>query len=146
MVALGLSKAFFSQATNANEAVVGLFWSLLAILVLVLGLRARSLLLLFVSGLLFSLSMATYESMIFLAPAGLVLIWQAWAQENREAPVSRPLFVPEGIFLAGCLAAWLGIHGWADWLTGKTRPGEMVRQLFLMQDARSYLGVGPGKA
>ena len=64
VVTLGLSKAFFSQATNANEAVVGLFWSLLAVLLLVLGLRARSLLLIFVSGLIFSLAMATYESMI----------------------------------------------------------------------------------
>lgn len=145
VVTLGLSRAFFSQATNANEAVVGLFWSLLAVLVLVLGLRARSLLLVFVSGLLFSLSMATYESMIFLAPAGLVLIWRTWMEENRESRISRRLIAMEGVFLLGCLAAWLGIHGWADWLTGNTRPVDMARQLFQMQDARSYLGVGPGK-
>ncbi|MBZ5659117.1 MAG: hypothetical protein LAO08_01815 [Acidobacteriia bacterium] len=146
VVTLGLSKAFFSQATNANEAVVGLFWSLLAVLVLVLGLRARSLWLIFVSGLLFPLSMASYESMIFLAPAGLVLIWRTWAEEDRGSPASRPLLVLEGIFLFGCLAAWLGIHGWADWMTGHTSPSEMAHQLFLVRDARSYLGVGPGKA
>lgn len=145
VVTLGLSRAFFSQATNANEAVVGLFWSLLAVLALVLGLRARSLLLVFISGLLFSLSMATYESMIFLAPAGLVLIWRTWMEENRESRVPRALVALEGMFLLGCLAAWLGIHGWADWLTGNTRPVNMARQLFQMQDARSYLGVGPGK-
>jgi hypothetical protein len=145
VVVLGLSKAFFSQATNANEAVVGLFWSLLAVLVLVLGIQARFLWLIFTSGLLFSLSMATYESMIFLAPAGLVLIWQAWAEDNREPPALRPLLVLEGIFLLGCLTAWLGIHGWADWMTGNTSPMGMARQLFRMQEARSYLGVGPGK-
>jgi hypothetical protein len=53
VVTLGLSKAFFSQATNVNEAVVGLFWSLRAVFLLVLGLRAGSLLLIFVSGLFF---------------------------------------------------------------------------------------------
>lgn len=146
VMALGLSRAFFSQATNANEAVVGLFWSLLAILVLLLGLHARSRWLAFVSGLLFALSMVSYESMVFLAPAGLVLIWQFWKQENRESPASRPLLLLEGIFLFGCGVAWLGIHAWADWMTGNTRPMEMARQLFLVRDARSYLGVGPAKA
>jgi len=145
VVTLGLSKAFFTQATNANEAVSGLFWNLLAVLLLVLGLRARSLLLIFVSGLVFSLSMATYESMIFLAPAGLVLIWQFRAEENHESRDARVWLAGEGVFLLGCLAAWLGIHGWGDWLTGNTRPVKMVKQLFRMQDARSYLGVGPGK-
>jgi hypothetical protein len=145
VVALGLSKAFFEQATNANEAVVGLFWSLAAVLILIVGLRVRSVWLIFASGLTFSLSMATYESMIFLAPAGLVLIWQSCAGENRVSILPRPLLAAEGAFLLGCLVAWLGLHGWADWMTGNSRPAEMVKQLFLMQDARSYLGLDPGK-
>jgi hypothetical protein len=145
VVVLGFSKAFSLQATNANEAVVGLFWSLLAVLVLALGLRAASLWPIFISGLLFSLSMATYESMVFLAPAALVLIWRTRAGNNSEPLISRRLLAAEGTFIFGCLVAWLGIHGWADWLTGNTRPVAMAEQLFRMQDARSYLGVGPGK-
>jgi hypothetical protein len=145
VVALGLSRAFFMQATNSNEAVVGLFWSLAAVLIVVLGISVRSTGLIFISGLIFSLSMATYESMIFLAPAGLVLIWQSRSAEKRESFLSWPLLAAEGAFLLGCLVAWLGIHGWADWLTGITRPVEMVKQLFRMQDARPYLGLGPGR-
>ncbi len=143
VVALGLSKAFFQQATNANEAVVGLFWSLTAILVLAAGLRVRRTWLIFTSGLIFSLSMATYESMIFLAPASVVLIWQIRTRENRESFLLRPLVVAEGTFLLGCLVAWLGLHGWADWMTGDTRLVDMVKQLFLMKDARSYIGLSP---
>lgn len=145
VVALGLSKAFFVQATNANEAVVGLFWSLAAVLILCVALRLRSVLLIFTSGLLFSLSMATYESMIFLAPAGLVMIWQARAPADRKFQFSRSLLISEAAFILGCSCAWLGIHGWAAWVTGNTRPTEMVKQLFRMQDARSYLGLGPGR-
>jgi hypothetical protein len=145
VIALGLSKAFFLQAINANEAVVGLFWSLIALFVLASTLSVKSKWLIFVSGLLFSLSMASYESMIFLAPSGLVLIWQMGAGHNPESGLWRGKLVAEGAFLAGCAAAWLGIHGWADWMTGNTRPAEMVKQLFRMQDARSYLSVGPGK-
>lgn len=100
VVALGFSKAFFEQATNANEAVVGLFWSLAAVLILVVGLRVRSVWLIFASGLIFSLSMATYESMIFLAPAGLVLIWQSCAGENRES------FLPGLCLLRRELSCW----------------------------------------
>jgi len=146
VIALGLSKAFFVQATNANEAVVGLFWSLIAVLILVVALRMRSIWLIFASGLLFSLSMATYESMIFLAPAGLVLIWQSYSLGDRTSQFSRSVLVSEAAFILGCSSAWLGIHGWAAWMTGNTRPAEMVKQLFRMQDARSYLGLGPGRA
>jgi hypothetical protein len=146
VVALGLSKACFVQATNANEAVVGLFWSFAAVLILVLALQIRSVLLIFTSGLLFSLSMATYESMIFLAPAGLVLIWHTYSLEDRESQFSRRALVAEATFILGCSVAWLGVHGLAAWMTGNTRPAEMVKQLFRMQDARSYLGLGPGRA
>jgi hypothetical protein len=145
VVALGLSKAFFVQATNANEAVVGLFWSLAAVLILVVALRMRYVWLIFTSGLLFSLSMATYESMIFLAPAGLVLIWQTYSIADRKLQFSRPMLVPVAAFILGCSCAWLGIHGWAAWMTGNTRPSEMVKQLFRMQDAQSYIGLGPGR-
>jgi hypothetical protein len=146
VVALGLSRAFFAQATNSNEAVVGLFWSLTAVLILVVALRTRSVLLIFASGLLFSLSMATYESMIFLAPAGLVMIWQAHALADRKPQFSRHALVSEAAFVLGCSVAWLGVHGLAAWMTGNTRPAEMVKQLFRMQDARSYIGLGPGRA
>jgi len=145
VIALGVSKAFFVQATNANEAVVGLFWSLAAMLILVVGLSARSTWLLFVSGLLFSLSMASYESMIFLAPAGLVLIWQFRSREERKPFLSKPVLAGEGAFLFGCAAAWLGIHAWADWMTGNTNPAGMAKQLFSMPDAGSYLGLGFGR-
>ena len=76
-VGYGFSKAFLEQATNAGEPLVGVFWGFLAMLAAVLAFKVKSNWPIAVSGLLFSLAMATYQSTIFLAPAAIVLILQS---------------------------------------------------------------------
>ena len=72
-IGYGLSNAFFSHATNSAEPMVGLWWSFLAIGLTALALKTQRRWLLFVSGALFALAMASYQSMILLSPAAAAL-------------------------------------------------------------------------
>ena len=62
--AYGLSAAFLEQATNANEPMVSMLWAMLAILFAVASFRYRSNWPIIISGALFALSMATFQSMV----------------------------------------------------------------------------------
>lgn len=69
----GSARAFLLHATNAAEPMLGLFWSLLAVLVLASSLPERATWGALAAGALFALALATYQSMILLAPAAVVL-------------------------------------------------------------------------
>src|SRR5258708_11058411 len=73
-VAYGLTTAFLQQATNANEPIVGAFWSFLAIMFAIVSLGNQRIWPLLVSGLLFALAMATYRSMVFVMPTAAILL------------------------------------------------------------------------
>src|SRR5215472_9940609 len=76
-IGVGLSKAFLEQAANANEPILGLLWSLTGMLFAAVGFHRGQRWPFFVSGLFFALATASYQSMIFLAPAAVVLAWQS---------------------------------------------------------------------
>ena len=60
-IGYGFTKAFLEQATNANEAPMGLFWSLLALFFAALCFRVKSNWPVVVSAMIFALAMATYK-------------------------------------------------------------------------------------
>jgi hypothetical protein len=145
-VGYGLSRAFLVQATNANEPMVGIFWSFLAICFSVLYWRKESSIWLIVaSGSLFSLAMATYQSTLLLAPAALVLIFKS----RREAEDTSRMFWRRlraaGIFALSGLMGSVLIYGWAYWESGTRKLGPMLNRFVLHEDARAYLGVSVGK-
>ena len=145
-IACGLSRAFVAQATNANEPMVGVFWS-------VLGLGAAALYAqkperswaIGASGLFFALAMATYQSTIFLAPAALVLIWQVVVIEDSWFGGNWRRLARSGLFTLAVLAGCLLIYGWAYWRSGTKTEHAVVSLFFAHEDARAYFGVSVRK-
>ncbi len=141
----GFSKAFLLHATNSAEPVVGLFWSLLGICFASILVKCKSHLSVILSALCFSLAMATYQSMIFLAPAAIALIWQGGYFRDGGAFLSRARLPELGEFILTGVAACAALFGWAYWHQGMRSPGELIGRFFAHGDARVYLSLTLGK-
>src|ERR1700690_4038463 len=116
-IGYGFAKAFLEQATNANEAPMGLFWSFLALLLAASCFRVRSNWPVLVSASLFALAMANYQTMILLFPSAIVLIWAGRGSVTPEgiehskncssyfAPQMRAfaLFASVGVIASACV-------------------------------------------
>jgi hypothetical protein len=116
-VGYGVSHAFVTHATNSAEPMVGLLWSLVAVLLTGASLRAGKAWLGLFGGVALMLSMATYQGMVLIGPAILALIWY-WPARSFEGlrAVSRTRNL--ALFLAGCLVALILIYGTAYYLSG----------------------------
>jgi hypothetical protein len=134
-IGYGFSRPFIGQATGANEPMLAVFWSFLAVLFAALTLKVRSLWPAMVSGLLFSVAMATYQSMVLLAPAALFVVCQT--QSRRWPRIGA--FVVSG--LAGCMS----IYGWAYWHLGIRTTPAMIRHFFVHDEGRAFVSVTVGK-
>lgn len=134
-IGYGLSTSFIGQATGANEPMLAVFWSFLAVLFAALTLKVKSLWPAMVSGLLFSVALATYQSMVLLAPAGLFLTCQT--QSRRWPRIGA--FVLSGF--AGCVS----IYAWAYWHLGIRTIPAMIRHFFVHDEGRAFVGVTVGK-
>jgi hypothetical protein len=145
-VGYGFSKAFFDQATNAAEPLVGVFWSFLAMLFAVLLFKVRSNWPIVVSGFLFSLAMATYQSTIFLAPAAIVLILHSRSTERQHAFFDSTRCLAIGLFALGGLFGCMLIYGCAYRLVGITSVAGMLKRFFVLEGGRVFFGVGIGKS
>ena len=134
-VGYGFSKAFIEQATNANQPLVGVLWSVLGLLFASLAFKSKSNWLIVVSALLFSLAMANYESTIFLAPAAIFLIW-------RSRSAAKPKLLAIGGFAVSGIIGSALIFGLAFRYSGITDPIAMLRQLRVVEGERAYTGQG----
>lgn len=134
-IGYGLSRSFIGQATGANEPMLAVFWSFLAVLFAALTLKVKSLWPAMVSGLLFSVAMATYQSMALLAPAGLFLTCQT--QSRRWPRIGA--FVLSGF--AGCVS----IYAWAYWHLGIRTIPAMIRHFFVHDEGRAFISLTVGK-
>jgi len=134
-LAYGLTTAFLAQATNPNEPMVGAFWSFLAIALALLSLGDNRLWPLALSGLVFTLAMATYRSMVLIAPAAAVTI-VSFASAKKSTPVNLALRLATlgTAFAAGCVL----IFGWAYSLIGVPRAA-MLAKFLHQEDAEAYL-------
>jgi len=145
VVGYGFSKAFLLHATNSAEPVLGLFWSFLGMCFASFLVKRKSHLSVILSALCFSLAMATYQSMIFLAPAAVALIWQGGYFRDGGAFLSRARLLELGEFILTGVAGCAVLFGWAYWHQGMRSPGELIGRFFAHGDARVYLSLTIGK-
>ena len=140
----GFSKAFLLHATNSAEPVVGLFWSLLGICFASILVKRWSHLSVILSAICFSLAMASYQSMIFLAPAAIALIWQGGYFRDGGGFFSQARLFELGEFTLAGVVACAVLFGWAYWHQGLRSPDELIERLSV-HGARVYLSLTIGK-
>lgn len=135
----GLTTAFLAQATNPNEPMVGAAWSFLGVAFAILSLRNHRVWPVVVSGLLFALAMATYRSMVLVAPAAAVIIASSTSAKKltRGEQLLR-LTVLGAAFIAGCAV----IFGWAYSHIGVGR-ADMVAKFLHEDDTSAYFDPSP---
>src|SRR5215510_6318217 len=97
-IGYGFSNAFFSHATNSAEPMVGLWWSFLAIGTIALALKTRQRWLLFASGALFALAMASYQSAVLLSPAAAALCLTWPLTKDAPADIRKNICIDRGGF------------------------------------------------
>ncbi len=136
--ALGVSNCFLTQAVNGNEPMVGFAWAMLALYAAVGSRPGRRTALagLLLSGILFALSMATYRSMVLLAPAALLAVWFSWSGRRSIAALA---------LILGALSATAAIYGSAYWLEGKRSLLAALAAFASEEGARGFLRLTPGK-
>jgi len=135
----GFSKSFLESATNANEPMVGLFWSFLAVLAASASFPMKSNWPAVTSGLLFSLAMASYQTMILLAPVAIVLFWRSEGAGDGTRVARRTSRI--SAFALSGVAGSAMLFGWAYRRSGTEVPAAMWQRFWAHEDARAYLGV-----
>jgi hypothetical protein len=120
--AYAFSNAFLLHATSTAEPMMGLFWSFASIFMVASSLSASSRPRLVVGGALLLLAMATYESMVLIGPAELVLIYN-W--DERRSSHSRTLVL---MFATGCMLGGIIAYVPAYVLSGTTTPIAILRR------------------
>jgi len=134
-LAYAFSRSFVLHATSSAEPMLGLFWSFLSVFVVTVGLARSSRMLIIAAGALLLLAMATYESMVLIGPAELVLIC-CWGDRRRFLPW----------FLAGCLSGALIIYPLTYAMSGTTSSGAIFQRFFQMGGGEHvYGGIRPAK-
>lgn len=132
------SRAFLLHATNSTEPTVGLLWSVLGVSILVFALSRGYSKLIFLTGFFFALSMATYQSMVLIAPAALVLC-VFWQNEDSKEKIGKYL-----IFLRLCylmISSFLSvvlIYGVSYYATGTKGLSAMVARFFAISGDSVY--------
>lgn len=144
-IGYGLCKAFIAQATNANQPMLGVFWSFLALLFALLSVKRRSLWPICVSGVLFALALATYQSTLFLAFVTVILISSDGLCGSENVRFTPHQFIRLGFFVCSGFAAAIAIFGWAYRRMGMTGLAAMVRHFFWHEEGRVYLKMNIGK-
>jgi hypothetical protein len=141
----GFCRAFIAQATNANQPMLGIFWSFAALYFAVLSLKRISCWLACVSGFLFALAMATYQSTILLAFIVVVLMFTGRSGNLGRFVFNRHRFLKFCAFVFSGIITSVVIFAGAYHYMGVGGPGAMVRRFFWHQEARVYLRMSIGK-
>lgn len=140
-----LSRAFLTHATCASEPTVGLFWSLLAALLVGVSLTGRNRWLASIAGFVLMLAMASYQSMVLAGPALVALIW-LWPdgeKSDRHRFAHRAwACVP---FVVGCCVGFVVIYGGSYYLSGTRGLAAMVERFVHVPAEHIYGGFSPVK-
>lgn len=131
---LALSRAFLLHATNSAEPMVGLLWSLVALAGVLVAVRRGSVMPAVLAGVALALSLATYESMVMIAPAALLLSLRGTRPRGRTVAL-----------LASAAAATAAIYGFAYASSGTPAPLAMVRRFLEVPGASVWGGASAGK-
>ncbi len=133
--AYGFSNAFLLHATSTAEPMMGLFWSFASVSMVASGVAAgSSRLRLFVGGALLLLAMATYESMVLVGPAELLLIYN-WDEKGSSDTRARALSFLAGSMLGG-IVAYVPTYA----LSGTTEPLAIWLRFFDMGGGEQVYG------
>lgn len=132
-ICYGFSRAFLMHATNASEPMVGLFWSVLAIKILVIALKKDYTKLIFLVGFLFALTMATYQSMVLLSPMTVLLCLQWPTTEDYKKLIYRL-----GYLFSGSIFGVATIYGYAYYTTGTKNLSSMIARFFAVTGDSVY--------
>jgi hypothetical protein len=124
---------------------LGVFWSFLALLFAVLSFKRKSLWPICVSGLLFALAMATYQSTILLAFVAVILVFFDGSSNLENVHLSAHQLIRVGVFISSGVIASVAIFAWAYHQMGISRPAAMVRHFLWHEEARVYLTMSIGK-
>ena len=131
---LAFSRAFLLHATNAAEPMAGLFWSLVAATGAVVAVRRKLIWPAVVAGFALALGVASYESMLMVAPAALVLL--GFGERPRRSIIA---------FVAAALLASAGIFGFAYASSGTTAPSAMLQRFIELPGASVWGGTSLSK-
>jgi hypothetical protein len=140
VLALGFARAFLAHATNSAEPIVGLFHSFLALLIVILSLRRGRIAPLFLGGLFFALAMATYQSMVLIAPlAGLLCL--GWPHRTASGRNSTALAILRAtVVTAGTIVGVAAIYGAAYWYQGARTASQMIRMFLVIGGHQEVYG------
>lgn len=138
---LALTRAFFAQATNANEPMPGLLWSFAGMALAARSVHKNSFLSAIASGLAFGLAMAAYRSMVLLAPAAALLLLIANAKEPPRFALSGDRVWRTFSFAAATALSMAALHGWAYWSMGERSAGGFISRFAATDGSHFYFGL-----
>lgn len=133
------SRAFLLHATNSTEPTVGLFWSILAIYILVFALSRDYSKLIFFTGWLLALSMATYQSMVLIGPAALVLCFNWPSKESTKESTKKSTLILRLFYLMiGSVLGVASIYGYAYYTSGTQDLKSMITRFLAVSGDSVY--------
>ena len=133
--AYAFSYAFVLHATSTAEPMVALLWSGLSAWAVASGLAASSNLRLIAGGILLALAMATYQSMVLIGPAELMLI-AYW--DERGFPSNAPGLL---YYVSGCVLGGILIYVPAYAISGTTSLSAILYRFFHVEGGQVYGGL-----
>jgi hypothetical protein len=137
----GLSRAFLAHATNSAEPMVGLLWSGISILLAVYGVSSTRPWASIAGGLLLTLAMATYQSMVLVGMPVIFLLWQ-WPGRQSDGVGLRARIFSVTQFAGGFALGIPIVYGIAYYLTGtQTAAGMVYRFLHVTLTQEVYTHV-----
>jgi hypothetical protein len=136
-VLFGFSGAMTLQGTSSNEPPAGIFFALFALVLLSIGLRYSSIILMFVAGFLMALALASYEAAGTVVGAAILFCF-FWPVPASSKPMAVfPRLVVTG---AGSVFGAVIIYGWAYASQGVPAAKMLSRFLDTGGEASVYAG------
>lgn len=139
--ALGFSRAFLLHATNAAEPPVGILLSFLAVAAAATARKTGRMWPTVLAGVLIAAAMATYQTMVLVGPAILVLCAvQTTPSTGAGIGISRGQVLRVFGLLAGSAGGVVAIYGWAYTRQGIVGLGPLVRRFLSIDGGTSVDG------
>lgn len=138
---LGLTRAFSAQATNSNEPMPGILWSFAGMALAARSVQKKSLGAALASGLAFGLAMASYRSMVLLAPAAALLLLIGDPNDPPQFALSLERVWRTVAFAFATVLSIAGLHGWAYWTMGERSAPGFISRFAATEGSQFYFGL-----
>jgi hypothetical protein len=141
--AYAFSRAFSAHATAAAEPMTGFFWSAAAAALVLTGFAWSRRTLCLAGGALFALAMATYQSMVLILPAVMLLVWMWPPRAGATPPMSAR--ATTALAVAGFALGLALVYGAAYSWSGTHDPVAMLQRFVRVEGTQAYGGITPTK-